>query len=68
MIRTTVPLCGLPPSFGADFQRPYLDNWLRWAGIKDVTGIQFRPNLVTATGAEDRATAHDQARDVAKNF
>nr|WP_042177591.1 NAD(P)H-dependent oxidoreductase [Kibdelosporangium sp. MJ126-NF4]CEL12700.1 putative acyl carrier protein phosphodiesterase [Kibdelosporangium sp. MJ126-NF4]CTQ93564.1 putative acyl carrier protein phosphodiesterase [Kibdelosporangium sp. MJ126-NF4] len=59
---------GLPPSFGADFQQPYLDNWLRWAGVHDITSIQFRPDLVTVTGDADRASAREQARDVAKNF
>ncbi|MFC0115352.1 FMN-dependent NADH-azoreductase [Kibdelosporangium aridum] len=59
---------GLPPSFGADFQRPYLDNWLRWAGVHDITEIQFRPDLVTTTGDADRRTAHEKARDIAKNF
>lgn len=59
---------GVPPSFGTDFQRPYLGNWLRWVGVHDITEIQFRPNLVTSTGAEDRLTAHEEARDAAKNF
>ncbi|RSM84280.1 FMN-dependent NADH-azoreductase [Kibdelosporangium aridum] len=59
---------GLPPSFGADFQQPYLDNWLRWAGVYDISEIQFRPDLVTTTGDVDRRTAHEKARDIAKNF
>lgn len=59
---------GRPPEFGADFQQPYLDSWLRWAGVADVTEIHFRPNLVTADAAEQRRAAHDRATDVAKNF
>jgi len=59
---------GLPPSFGADFQRPYLENWLRWAGVQDITEIQFRPDLVVADAAVGRQTAREKARDVAKNF
>ncbi|MET0233832.1 MAG: NAD(P)H-dependent oxidoreductase [Kibdelosporangium sp.] len=58
----------LPPAFGTDLQQPYLENWLRFAGVQDITPIQFRPNLVTATADADRKTAHEQARDVAGNF
>ena len=42
------------PAFGADFQRPFFDDWLRWAGIEDITEITFRPDLVTAD-ADDRS-------------
>jgi FMN-dependent NADH-azoreductase len=59
---------GLPPSFGSDFQQPYLEDWLRWAGIHDITPIQFRPNLVTATADTDRKLAHEQAREAAEKF
>ncbi|MBP2322187.1 FMN-dependent NADH-azoreductase [Kibdelosporangium banguiense] len=59
---------GLAPAFGADFQQPYLENWLQWAGIHDITPIQFRPNLVTATADTDRKLAHEQAREVARKF
>ena len=27
---------GRGPAFGADFQAPYFEDWLRWAGINDV--------------------------------
>lgn len=59
---------GLAPAFGADFQQPYLENWLQWAGIHDITSIQFRPNLVTATADTDRKLAHEQAREAAGKF
>jgi FMN-dependent NADH-azoreductase len=59
---------GLPPSFGDDFQRPYFENWLRWAGITDISDIQFRPDLVTATAEADRKLAHEQARQLARTF
>ena len=39
---------GRPPSFGSDFQAPYLRDWLNWAGINDITEVAFRPNLATA--------------------
>jgi len=59
---------GRPPSFGADFQAPYLRDWLCWAGIDDVTEVAFRPNLATADAEMGRQRAHAQARDAAKVF
>lgn len=56
------------PAFGADFQAPYFGDWLRWAGITDVSEIQFRPNLATADAETPRRQAHEQARDLAKRF
>jgi FMN-dependent NADH-azoreductase len=57
-----------PPSFGADFQAPYLRDWLNWAGIDDVTEVEFRPNLVTADADQGRQAAHAAARDLGKVF
>ena len=59
---------GLPPTFGTDFQAPYLNGWLRWAGIADITEIQFRPNLVTASADAGRQAAHAAAREAAKRL
>jgi FMN-dependent NADH-azoreductase len=59
---------GRPPSFGADFQAPYLRDWLNWAGIDDVTEVEFRPNLATADADQGRQAAHAAARDLAKVF
>ena len=59
---------GRPASFGADFQRPFLDDWLRWAGITDITSVEFRPNLATADAESERQAAHAAARDAAKAF
>ena len=56
------------PEFGHDFQAPYFGDWLRWAGITDVSEIQFRPNLATADADTARRFAHEQARDLAKRF
>jgi FMN-dependent NADH-azoreductase len=57
-----------PPSFGSDFQMPYVRYWLTWAGIEDITEIAFRPNLATADADAGRQAAHAQARDAAKSF
>lgn len=59
---------GRPPSFGADFQRPFFDGWLRWAGITDIEEIFFRPNLAIADADPGRRAAHARARDLAKVF
>lgn len=45
--------------FGRDFQQPYLEDWLRWAGVTDITTIRFQPNLVTA---DPRPTTLDGPR------
>jgi len=59
---------GRPPSFGSDFQAPYLRDWLNWVGVTDVTEIAFRPNLATADAETGRQAAHAAARDAAKVF
>ncbi|SFP23429.1 FMN-dependent NADH-azoreductase [Geodermatophilus dictyosporus] len=59
---------GRPPSFGSDFQAPYLRDWLAWAGVSDVQEVHLRPGLVTADAAGDRRRAHAAAHDVAAKF
>ena len=56
------------PAFGNDFQQPYLDDWLHWAGIADVREVFFRPNLATEDADCGRQAAHAAARDLAKGF
>jgi FMN-dependent NADH-azoreductase len=59
---------GRGPAFGADFQAPFFEGWLRWAGITDITSVSFRPNLATADAATGRRLAHADAVDAAKAF
>ena len=59
---------GRGPAFGADFQRPYFDDWLRWAGITDLTTVTFRPNLATADADAGRVLATADAVEAAKRF
>jgi FMN-dependent NADH-azoreductase len=59
---------GRGPAFGADFQAPYLREWLRWAGVADVSEVHFRPNLATADADTPRRYAHDQARELGKRW
>ncbi|MEJ7629197.1 MAG: NAD(P)H-dependent oxidoreductase [Nocardioidaceae bacterium] len=56
------------PAFGRDFQQPFFDDWLRWAGVSDITTIRFQPNLATQDPESGRQRAHAQARDVGKTF
>jgi FMN-dependent NADH-azoreductase len=56
------------PQFGVDFQAPYFNDWLRWAGITDVTQITFRPNLAVDDPEPGRQAAHAAARDAAKTL
>lgn len=59
---------GRGPAFGNDFQAPYFEDWLRWAGIRDITSIQFRPNLATPDAESGRRVAHAQAVQAGKAF
>lgn len=59
---------GRGPAFGSDFQAPYFEDWLRWAGIRDITSIQFRPNLATTDAESGRRTARAQAVQAGKAF
>jgi FMN-dependent NADH-azoreductase len=54
--------------FGTDFQAPYFDDWLRWAGITDIDSVTFRPNLAVADPAPGRQAAHAAARTAAEAF
>ena len=59
---------GRPPAFGADHQAPFLDGWLRWAGITDISTVEFRPDLATADAETARRAAHAEAREVGKRL
>ncbi|MFC0680294.1 FMN-dependent NADH-azoreductase [Lysobacter korlensis] len=56
------------PAFGSDFQAPYLNDWLQWAGIEDIRSVEFRPNLVVADAADRRQMAHRQASMAGTSF
>ncbi|MEV5570895.1 NAD(P)H-dependent oxidoreductase [Spirillospora sp. NPDC052269] len=56
------------PAFGSDFQKPFFEDWLNWAGITDVTSVRFQPNLVTADADSAREKALAAARDAAASF
>jgi FMN-dependent NADH-azoreductase len=53
---------GRPPAFGSDFQRSYFHDWLRFAGIEDISEVRFRRNLVSTDADVRRVAAHALAR------
>ena len=57
---------GVCERFVLVFQAPYFTEWLRWAGVLDVSEVYFRPNLVTEDADAARQSAHAAARDAAK--
>ena len=57
---------GRGPGFGTDFQVPYFEDWLRWAGVTDIETVHFRPNLVTEDADTARIVAQNRAREIAK--
>lgn len=59
---------GRGPGFGADFQAPFFEDWLRWAGVTGIETVQFRPNLATSDPETGRCAAQARAREVAKAF
>jgi FMN-dependent NADH-azoreductase len=59
---------GRGAAFGNDFQAPYLEDWLRWSGVDDVSTIHFRPDLAVTDAETPRRLAHERARDLAKRF
>ena len=56
------------PGFGSDFAAPYVEDWLRFVGIEDVSSVAFRPNLVVADAEAGRQAAHAAARDLGKTL
>jgi FMN-dependent NADH-azoreductase len=58
---------GLPPAFGANHQSTFFGDWLRWAGISDISEIRFHPTLSGDYEAA-REVAYSDARDLAKRF
>lgn len=57
----------LGSEFGRDFQSTYVNDWLAWTGITDISEIRFHPTL-TGDADQARRDAHAAARDTAKTF
>jgi FMN-dependent NADH-azoreductase len=56
------------PGFGNDFQKPFFEDWLQWAGVDDIRRISFHPNLATPDPEPGRRAAHVLAAEVAREF
>ena len=59
---------GAPQAFGVDFHRSYSNDWLRWAGIEDVTELRFQPDLVTADADGAREAVLGAAREAGQRL
>ncbi|TDE07927.1 FMN-dependent NADH-azoreductase [Jiangella asiatica] len=46
---------GRGPAFGSNFQSPYLEDWLRWAGVEDIRTVSLRPDSVVGDPADPEA-------------
>jgi FMN-dependent NADH-azoreductase len=59
---------GRGPEFGADFHSTYFNDWLRFAGIEDVSDVRFQPTIATADADALRRAAHAEARRLGAGF
>jgi FMN-dependent NADH-azoreductase len=59
---------GVPIEFGADFHGSFFTDWLRFAGITDVTEIRFGANALQADPDAALDAVKQTARDVAARF
>lgn len=57
-----------PPAFGSDFQSTFLEDWLRWAGITDITTVELRPNLAVDKAESRRVEAHRRAATIGRAY
>ena len=55
------------PEFGVDHQQPFFEDWLRWAGVEDITSMRFQPNVATADADTARQRSYAQACDAGKD-
>ncbi|MGK9232944.1 NAD(P)H-dependent oxidoreductase [Inquilinus limosus] len=57
------------PAAGFDFQKPYMEMWLRFIGITDVTAVTVEKTLFgPEVDTQARAEAKSRAESVAKTF
>jgi len=55
-------------AFGSNFLNSYFTDWLRWAGVEDITEIGFHPNLATSDPEPGRRAAEAAARRIGRDF
>ena len=59
---------GVPIQYGVDFHASYFNDWLRFAGIADVTQVRWQPTILTASREDDKAVALKRAADAGRDF
>jgi FMN-dependent NADH-azoreductase len=59
---------GRDAAFGSDFHATYFNDWLRFAGIEDVSEVRFQPTIATADPGSLRAVALAEARRLGAAF
>ncbi len=59
---------GRSPAFGTDFHSTYFNDWLRFAGVEDVSVVRFQPTIATADPDSLRAAALAEARRLGADF
>jgi FMN-dependent NADH-azoreductase len=59
---------GRPGAFGHDFLSPYFEDWLRWAGVTDVSSVHFQPNLAADDVESRRSVARAETAALAGHF
>jgi FMN-dependent NADH-azoreductase len=59
---------GRGPEFGSDFHASYFNDWLRFAGIEDVSEVRFQPTIATADPDSLREAALAEARRLGAGF
>jgi FMN-dependent NADH-azoreductase len=59
---------GRGAAFGTDFHATYFNDWLRFAGVKDVSEVRFQPTIATADAETLRQAAHAEARNLGARF
>lgn len=59
---------GIGPNFGADFSTPFLQDWLSFIGIKDVTHLRVQPTVLNGDVAATKAEAARQSAALAQGF
>ena len=59
---------GRGAAFGSDFHATYFNDWLRFAGIDDVSEVRFQPTIATADADALRVAALAEARTLGASF
>lgn len=59
---------GVPLAYGNDFHSAFVNDWLRFVGITDVTEIRWQPTVLTASRDDDRAAAIRYATKIGNDF